>query len=175
MMAWSDEQLAEYPADPLAALRHAVGDYELDEDALDEIPTPTHWPRIPAVDVVERWRELRAWVEQLQERFSHLDHHVIPRCWWRHNEHVEALCALRDHERCSFSSMAPATAPIDWFRALRDVTALLKAWTGELGCSATHQDPSAAPGGPNEEEWQRFVQADAERREQREAVLADTE
>lgn len=60
-----------------------------------------------------------ACVEGLQPRFEHLDHHVIPRCRWRHNGHVEALAALRDS------------------------SALLGLWTAGLACRATHQDPPA--------------------------------
>jgi hypothetical protein len=131
---------------------------------LDEIPPATHWPSVPAVDAASEWAALRDWVEALQDRFAHLDHHVIPACWWRHNEHVEALAALRDHERVSFSEAAPATAPIEWFRALRDVTALLRAWTGELACAATHQDPPTRLRLATSEGWDAHVAADVERR-----------
>ena len=88
------------PNNPLAELM--FGAY--DDHDLDEIADATHWPEVLAVEGAAQWEELRAWVEQLQERFSHLDQHVVPRCWWRHNEHVEALSALRDHERSSFAA-----------------------------------------------------------------------
>jgi hypothetical protein len=139
-----------------------------DDQNLDDIPGATHWPEVPAVDARTQWEELRAWVEQLQQRFSHLDHHVVPRCWWLHNEHVEALSALRDHERSSFAATALATAPLDWIRALRDVVALLRAWTAELSCGAAHQDSPAQASPPTDDEWGSFVQADVEHREQRE-------
>ncbi len=138
-----------------------------DVDDMGDVPAATHWPDIPAAEAPECWDELRAWVEQLQERFAPLDHHVIPRCWWRHNEHVEALFALRDHELVSFAPTAPATAPVDWFRALRDITVLLRSWTGELPCGAEHKDAPASPKPPTEEDWEAFVQADVERRERR--------
>jgi hypothetical protein len=139
-----------------------------DDQDLDEVPGATHWPGIPAVDAAEKWGELRAWVEQLQGRFSHLDHHVLPRCWWQHNEHVEALSALRDHECSSFAETAPATAPLDWFRALREVTTLLRLWTGELSCGAAHHDPPNHSNPPMAEEWEHFVEADVEHRQQME-------
>ena len=142
-----------------------------DEQDLDEIPGATHWPEIPAVDAEGQWEELRSWVEELQDRFAHLDHHVIPRCWWRHNEHVEALSALRDHERSSFSDTAPATAPFDWFRALRDVTALLRAWTGELSCGAVHQDPPSNCSSPGLAEWEDHKASDVAGRKERELRL----
>jgi hypothetical protein len=156
--------------DPFAAFRQAPDYY--DPDRLDDIPGATYWPQVPAADAVARWGELRLWVEQLQERFSHLDHHVIPRCWWRHNEHVEALCALRDHELSSFVAAAPATAPTDWLRALRDVSGLLRAWTAELGCGSIHQTARAGVSAPATEEWETFVHADVERRQAREIALA---
>jgi hypothetical protein len=138
------------------------------DDDFPDIPTPTYWPALPATDTTDEWEQLRAWVENLCGRFAHLDHHAIPRCWWRHNEHVEALAALRDHERSSYSDTAPATAPLDWFRALRDVATLLRAWTAELGCATTHQNPPAILRAVDDSEWERFVEADIERRQQTE-------
>ena len=155
---------------PLDQIRHMIG-VPLDDDFPD-IPTPTYWPALPATDAADEWDHLRAWVENLCGRFAHLDHHVIPRCWWRHNEHVEALAALRDHERSSYSDTAPATAPLDWFRALRDIAALLRAWTAELGCATTHQNPAATLRAVDEGEWERFVEVDVERRQQREIDAA---
>ena len=160
MSEFADNQADSRPNNPLVELM--FGAY--DEHDLDEIPGATHWPEVLAVETAAQWDELRAWVEQLQERFSHLDHHVIPRCWWRHNEHVEALSALRDHERSSFAATAPATAPVDWFRALRDVTTLLRSWTGDLSCGAAHQDSPTRASPPAVTEWEQFVQADVERR-----------
>ncbi|MGH9074054.1 MAG: hypothetical protein ACRDZQ_08015 [Acidimicrobiales bacterium] len=89
-----------------------------------------------------------------------------------HNEHVEALVALRDHERSSFSDTAPATAPVDWFRALRDVAALLRAWTAEGGCGASHQAPPAVIRPVGTGEWDRFVEADVAARQAAEIEAA---
>jgi len=131
---------------------------------LVEIPPATHWPSLSAADVGREWEELLAWVKALQARFAHLDHHVITPCWWRHNEVVEALVALRDHERVSFSDAAPATAPVEWFRALRDIGALLRSWTTELACGAAHQEPPIPLRPTDPEEWLSHVAADVERR-----------
>ncbi len=144
-----------------------------DVDDVDYVPAATHWPDIAAAEVPEHWEELRAWVERLQGRFAHLDHHVIPRCWWRHNKHVEALSAVRDHELVSFAETAPATAPVDWSRAMRDITALLRAWTSELSCGVEHKDSLVSPTAPSEAAWDEFVQADVERRERSRARPAD--
>lgn len=157
---------------PLDELRHLLDDPYDDEFA--DIPAPTHWPSVPATDAAAEWEELASWVEALRGRFAHLDHHVIPRCWWRHNEHVEALVALRDHERSSFSGNAPATAPLDWFRALRDVSSLLKTWTAEAGCGATHQDPPISLWAIDRTEWDRHVKADVSRRHDHEIEGAVT-
>lgn len=158
---------------PFDELRQALGDAY--DDELGDLASPTHWPSVPAADAGAEWEELASWVESLQGRFAHLDHHVIPRCWWRHNEHVEALAALRDHERASFSETAPATAPLDWLRALRDVASLLKAWTAEAGCGASHQDPPASLRAMDRAEWERHVEADVRRRKQREIDQAAAE
>lgn len=152
------------PGNPLEELMSGA----FEGNDLDEIPGATYWPEVLAVEVAAQWEALRAWVDQLQERFSHLDHHVVPRCWWRHNEHVEALSALRDHERSSFAATAPATAPVDWFRALRDVTAMLRSWSGDLSCGAVHQDPPSRSCPPAAAEWIRFVRAEVDRRREQE-------
>ena len=126
----------------------------------------THWPSIKAADAEAEWTDLHAWVEQLQDRFDHLDHHVIPACWWRHNEHVEGLAALRDHERASYSDAASGTAPVEWLRALRDVTALLRSWTSELACSSTHQDPPRPQRSSDSDEWRSHAARDVAERHQ---------
>ncbi|MGH9066368.1 MAG: hypothetical protein ACRD0J_02435 [Acidimicrobiales bacterium] len=155
--------------DPIEDWRQAIG------DDYGDIPTPTCWTEVPSADAAEELNELRAWVEGLCRRLGHLDHHVIPRCWWLHNEHVEALVALRDHERSSFSDTAPATAPVDWFRALRDVAALLRAWTAEGGCGANHQAPPVVIRPVGAGEWDRFVEADVAARQAAEIEAAADE
>ena len=152
--------------DPLEHLRDIIG-VPIDDDFAD-IPTPTRWPDIASTGAAVEWEQLRAWVEDLCRRFSHLDHHVIPRCWWRHNSHVEALAALRDHERSSYSDTAPATAALDWFRALRDITALLNAWTADLGCGKAHQTPATPLASIDHDDWQSFVRADITARHEHE-------
>lgn len=131
---------------------------------LDDIPSATHWPSLTAKQAKREWPELREWVERLQQRFPHLDHHVIPPCWWQHNEHVEALAALRDHERVSYLPTAPATAPVEWMRALRDIEFLLRSWTGESPCGAAHQQPLARLRTSQFDGWQDHITADAQRR-----------
>lgn len=143
------------------------------EVAEEEIPAATHWPSIPVVDLAGEWTELRAWVIELKVRFDSVDHHVVPDCWWQHNEHVEALAALRDHERASFSDMAPATAPVDWFRAFRDITALLRAWTGLSGCGGTHTSLPARCQPDDADAFAQHAQADLEARQRATAERAE--
>jgi len=163
-----DDTDAHYPFDELAQVLGTA----YDAGELADLAAPTHWPAVPAADIAAEWDDLAAWVEALCARFAHLDHHVIPRCWWRHNEHVEALAALRDHEHASYSATAPPTAPLDWLRALRDVAALLKAWTGETGCGASHTDPPAPLRPVDRGEWERHVAGDVARRRQAEIDAA---
>jgi hypothetical protein len=151
--------------DPLGSLRTILGHYDDTEPEIDDIPGATYWPSIPADQAEHEWHELRTWVDQLRQRFAHLDHHVIPRCWWQHNEHVEALCALRDHERSSYADTAPATAPLDWIRALRDTATLLRTWTADQACGAQHQDPPSRQPAPDDEQtWRAFVHTDVSTR-----------
>ncbi len=148
---------------PGDTLRHLFGAAE--DDLIDEIPGATSWPAIDPTDTPAAWEDLSVWVDDLRRRFDHLDHHVIPGCWWRHNEHVEALVALRDHQRASFGDTAPAIAPVDWFRALRDITALLRSWTAEHACGAIHHNPPTRPQPADADAWDAFVAAEVERRQ----------
>lgn len=132
---------------------------------LDDVTSPVHWPSLPAVDVRGEWAELRVWVENLLGRFGHLDHHVIPLCWWQHNGHVEALQALRDHERVSYADTAPGTAGMDWHRAFRDIEARLREWTAQLSCGAQHEARPTRHPTVADEEWNLFVDAEVARRE----------
>jgi hypothetical protein len=137
--------------------------------SLDDVPASTHWPSLPPEKAKSEWKDLREWVEQLQERFAHLDHHAIPPCWWRHNEHVEALLALRDHERVSYSQVAPATAPVEWIRAFRDIEALLRSWTAEFACGSSHQEALGRLRKADYAGWEEHVADDLHRRGDRQA------
>lgn len=131
---------------------------------LDQIAGPLHWPAVTSDDAPRQWSELRDWVAGLMGRFEHLDHHVIPLCWWRHNGHVEALAALRDQERMSYSDTSPPSAAVEWHRAFRDIEARLREWTATLPCGSCH-DPRTRPTPTVEEgEWAAFVAEDAARR-----------
>ena len=101
---------------------------------------PLHWPQLTAEHWAKEMRSLRAWVERLVRRFD-LDAHVVPPCWWRHNHLVEALGALRDHERACYAPASPATAAVEFHRARRDIEALLRAWVAGLRCEGGH-DPA---------------------------------
>ena len=126
----------------------------------EDIPAATHWPSLDRKKAAQEWEQPRGWVEELRRRFEFLDHHVIPYCWWRHNGHVEALAALRDHERVSFTELAPATAPLDWLRALRDTAAVLRSWTADLACGSVHQEPTPHSPPFDQDEWHGHVDAD---------------
>jgi hypothetical protein len=155
------------PTDPtkrlsaLAALFGADGPPDL-----DDISGPVHWSQLSADEAKHAWPQLRSWVEHLAARFPHLDHHVIPSCWWRHNSHVEALAALRDHERVSYALTAPAAAAVEWHRALRDMTAILRNWTSQNGCGASHNHRDRQLRPPTPTEWDHFVHTDIEARRQ---------
>ena len=125
---------------------------------------PLHWPELPA----DRWAEeigsLRAWVGRLVERFD-LDAHVVPACWWRHNHLVEVLGALRDYERACYAPASPATAAVEFHRALRDMEAVLRTWVADLRCEGGH-DPSHDKGRRLPAEgWERWLDGEAGRRQ----------
>lgn len=123
-------------------------DPERDGDEIEQLCSldpPVFWPGLCAEEAAQEWANLARWVTRLVERFS-LDHHVVPRCWWQHNSHVEALAALRDHERASYADTAAPTAALEWHRAFRDIEVRLRDWTGRLACGARHEPTRPRPG-----------------------------
>ena len=153
------EELAAQRVAGLAKLFESEGPHDP-----DGVSGPLHWPDLTPIEAGREWDDLRTWVENLMERFPHLDHHVIPRCWFRHNGHVEALVALRDHEGVAFGESAPGTAAVDWHRAFRDIESRLREWTTQLACGATHE-PRTTRGFEDVDEWNQFVSEDVRRRE----------
>lgn len=141
--------------DPTASLLGALG-------GLDELApgAPLLWPEIPVEDAAAEWQELRTWVHGLVARYA-LDSHVVPACWFRHNHLVEALAALRDHERGCFAATSPPTAAIEWQRAWRDIESRLRAWTAELRCDSHHHPAHDQHRGVSEDGWENFVTADS--------------
>ncbi len=139
------------------AKRSSSGD---DAALMPSMPTVLHWPSIPAEDAPEEWQELREWVDELLERFSWISHHVIPNCWYRHNELVELLSALRGHEEFAFLANNPPNSATDFFRVMRDILMIASEWVGHLGCGTGHVSGTARIHTITESEWQATVDAD---------------
>ncbi|QGN58900.1 hypothetical protein [Nostocoides sp. HKS02] len=92
--------------------------------------------------------DLRVWVERLADRFA-LDTRVVPPCWEAHNGMLEALSALRDHERGSYAPDADPRAGVDWLHALREVRTLLLEQAALTQCTVQqHRDPPHRPPSP---------------------------
>lgn len=132
---------------------------------LGEVSGPIFWPDLSPSEAEREWGQLRDWVEHLVVRFTHLDHHVIPRCWFRHNGHVEALAALRAQEAANFSDTAPGTAAVEWHRAFRDIEVRLREWTGQLACGGAHEVATHRIPQLDSVEWDQFVNGDVSRRD----------
>jgi hypothetical protein len=132
---------------------------------LDDVAAPMYWPDLSPGEADQEWDALQSWVAQLGVRFAHLDHHIIPRCWFRHNGHVEALVALRDQERVNYSDTAPGSAAVEWHRAFRDIEARLREWTSQLACGATHEVRAHQVRSLDSGEWDQFVNEDVNRRD----------
>jgi hypothetical protein len=96
-------------------------------------------------------------VAQFVERFA-VDTRTIPPCWYRHTAMVEALAALRDHERGSYGDSTAKTTAVDWLRAVRDVGALLRESASRTGCTAAEHRPDArARWSVDLREWSQFI------------------
>jgi hypothetical protein len=136
---------------------------------VDAAAPPSCWPRLTAAEAAEEWPVLRAWVEQLQRRFPHTLR--LPICWWQHNDLVEILAALRDHERGAYGPSAPPSAAIDWHRALREVEARMEIWVKRFACSMPGREH---PTGTDKVAWHAFVEADVAARDTRPPAAAGT-
>jgi len=90
------------------------------EKAFAQIAGPVHWPSLAETERLQAFADLQEWVDQLVDRSS-VEVRVIPPCWYRHNGMVEALSALRDHERMSFSDHGSPTGAVSWLRELREI------------------------------------------------------
>lgn len=120
------------PGGFLAQLINGGGDGDdFDDDGKPTDP-PIHWPSLTADEAGAEWRSLYEWVATLQHRFRGMVR--LPPCWYRHNDLVEALSALRDHERISYADTAGPTAAVAWHVAFRDIEARLRIWIAELRC-----------------------------------------
>ena len=102
---------------------------------------PLHVPSLTASERDTVLPDLRVWVDRLVDRFA-IDTRVLPPCWERHNGIVEALSALRDHERGSYAADADPRSGVDWLRALREVRTLVTELAALTQCSVhQHRDP----------------------------------
>lgn len=110
-----------------ARLSAEGGDFE-------EFDGPLYWPTREADRAEWDWPSLAGWVARLRARFPHMTSR-IPDCWYQHNDLVEALLALRDHERVSYASSAPGSAAVEWHRAFRDMEARWDGWIKRFTCS----------------------------------------
>lgn len=103
---------------------------------------PLHVPSLTSTERGAVMPDLRLWVDRLVDRFA-LDTRIVPPCWERHNGMVEALAALRDHERGAYAVDADPGGAVDWFRALREVRSLLTELAALTQCSGRqHRDPA---------------------------------
>ena len=153
-------------ASALNRLFAADGPADLDEGMF---AGPLYWPSIPSADIEQGFRDLRGWVQELLERFEHLDHAIIPPCWWRHNGHVEALQALRDHERLSYAESSPGQAATSWHREFQFIEMRLREWTSSYGCSQQeHRAPIRSARPTDEDAWAAMLAEQKRRREDRE-------
>ena len=133
---------------------------------------PIHWPALTPEEAAEEWDALRQWVSQLCARFPNALR--LPDCWWRHNDLVEVLSALRDYERACVARSAPATAAVEWQRAFRDMEVRLESWIKRLACSVqgrSHDRPAPVDVVP--EGWIEFVEDDVRWRAEHVALTDD--
>ena len=138
---------------------------------LDDLRGPTHWPSLRPDEARQAWADLRDWVESLVDRFG-LEARVDPPCWYRHNTLVEALSALRDHERICFAPSASPTAAVDWFRGLREIEHRLTEACARTQCSVNEHRPDPPRSWRTDQaQWQTFVETDVRDRDREQRVL----
>ena len=135
------------------------------EVAFADMRGPTHWPSLLPEDARQAFADLRVWVDRLVDRFR-LETRVVPPCWYLHNTLVEALSALRDHERMSFAPSASPTAAVDWFRALRELEHVLIQASARTQCQVNEHRPDPPRSWLTDQaQWRTFVDTDVHDRE----------
>jgi len=112
---------------------------------------PVHLPSVARAARDRLLDDLRAWVAALVERYA-ISPRTLPPCWEQHPAMVEALLALRDHERGSYAADADPRAAVEWIRAYQLIHDFLTASASRTQCSmAEHRQicmfkaSSAAP------------------------------
>ena len=136
-----------------------------DGSDFDELEGPIYWPTRDPELVEFDWPSLAAWVRRLRARFPHLIAR-IPDCWYRHNDLVEALLALRDCERACYTASSPASAAVEWHRAFRDMEARWDGWIKRFTCTVPGKGHPPADPGPQQAdaEFAAFIEDDLARR-----------
>lgn len=122
------QELIAFDADPLG-------------DAFGQLDGPVHLPSLTAREQERAMAQLRDWVTSLVRRFA-IEPRVIPPCWEQHNGMVEALFALKDHERACYAETASPTAAVEWFHAFREIEARLMSLGGLTQCTVHEHRPS---------------------------------
>lgn len=135
------------------------------ESVGEEVEAPLHWPSLAALNAQREWPKFSEWVGELRDRYKGLDSYVVPACWYEHESLVVALQALKDHERVAYATSSPGSAGMEWHRALRDMSALLRQFTADLRCD---HGPDCA----TRERFDDFVAQDIARRRRRAATVA---
>ena len=110
-------------------------------DAFGQLDGPVHLPSLTAPERERAMSQLREWVALLVHRFA-VEARVIPPCWEKHNGMVEALFALKDHERACYAETASPTAAVEWFHAYREVEARLMSLGAMTQCTVHEHRPS---------------------------------
>jgi hypothetical protein len=124
----TDQQRLQFDVDPIEAV-------------FGQMAGPVH---LPSLSPQERGRtlvELLGWVRTLVQRFG-IEPRVLPPCWEHHYGMVEALLALRDHERACYAESASPTAAVDWFRALREIEIRLADLAAQTQCTVHEHRPT---------------------------------
>jgi hypothetical protein len=110
-------------------------------DAFGQLDGPVHLPSLTARERERAMAQLREWVPLLVRRFV-IEPRGIPPCWEQHNGMVEALFALKDHERACYAETASPTAAVEWFHALREIESRLISLGSMTHCTR-HEHRSA--------------------------------
>jgi hypothetical protein len=158
-------RLAAQPESPVvAALTELTARLSAETGDFDEFEGPVYWPTREPERAEWDWPSLAQWVARLRARFPHMTAR-IPDCWYLHNDLVEALLALRDHERVSYASTAPGAAAVEWHRAFRDMEARWDSWIKRYTCTVPGKGHPPTFDASNPQGFAEFVKADLARRQ----------
>lgn len=116
----------------------------------DEPQRPINWFLLTANEAYAQWHALDHWVKRLLRDSYGLPPTVVPPFWYRHDELVWELSALRQHWLNSYDPEGSPSGPSGWHRDFADSRNRLREWVSTCGTRLDRDRPTRHTTWPGE-------------------------